>query len=124
MIHKSFVKVVSYFLNKIHRTEKRLAFLMNAKDIKNEEALTGFIDNEKVIVFNDSGKFIAHSAVCTHMQCTVDWNRAHDEAIHCHCHGARFDPRSGEVLRGPAKLPLPPLQIEIDPSGDVHLKKT
>lgn len=96
---------------------------MNTKDIKNGEAVVGLIDNEKVIVFNDNGKFIARSAVCTHMQCTVDWNRVHDEAIHCHCHGSRFEPRSGAVLKGPAKLPLPILQIEVDQNGDIHLRK-
>jgi Rieske Fe-S protein len=54
------------------------------------------------------GELTAFSAVCTHAGCDVVWN---DGEIRCPCHHARFDPATGEPVRGPARLPLTPLEV-------------
>ncbi|MFC6838188.1 FAD-dependent oxidoreductase [Halomarina ordinaria] len=51
------------------------------------------------------GELHAVSAVCTHMDCVVDWNPA-EESWDCPCHGSRFAP-DGRVLDGPAVEDLP-----------------
>lgn len=63
--------------------------------------------------------FVAYSAVCTHLGCTVDWTehphevgQAHD---HCPCHVGEFDPyRGARVLAGPAPRPLPQIGIAVE----------
>lgn len=55
----------------------------------------------------------AFSAVCTHQGCTVV---AAGEQLMCPCHGSRFALLTGEVLRGPAEKPLPPIGVRL--SGD------
>ncbi len=55
--------------------------------------------------------FRAFNASCTHSGCIVTGVR--DEQIACGCHGARFDPDSGEVQAGPAKSPLGKIMIEM-----------
>ncbi|HUS24327.1 MAG TPA: FAD-dependent oxidoreductase [Candidatus Binatia bacterium] len=62
---------------------------------------------EKLAVHrDDEGRLHVVSAVCTHMQCVVRWNRA-ERSWDCPCHGSRFGP-DGQVLEGPALAALPP----------------
>jgi Rieske Fe-S protein len=56
------------------------------------------------------GALVAYSSVCTHLSCTVVWNRS-DERIDCPCHDGRFDPLDGGVLAGPPPRPLPKIGL-------------
>lgn len=49
----------------------------------------------------------AFSSVCTHQGCAVA------ATFKCPCHGSRFDPSTGVNLAGPAKLPLPVIEVKI-----------
>jgi glycine/D-amino acid oxidase-like deaminating enzyme/nitrite reductase/ring-hydroxylating ferredoxin subunit len=63
------------------------------------------VDSEKWAVFkDDNGQVHCQSAVCTHMDCIVDWNDA-EKSWDCPCHGSRFE-ATGEVIEGPAFSPL------------------
>jgi Rieske Fe-S protein len=60
----------------------------------------------KIAVYRDpAGKVHRHSAICTHLQCVVQWNPT-EKSWDCPCHGSRFDP-DGKVLMGPAIDDLP-----------------
>lgn len=68
-------------------------------------------DGERVAVFkDDEGELQAVSAVCTHLQCLVEFNDG-DRTWDCPCHGSRFA-TDGSVLQGPAKQPLPKKQVK------------
>ncbi len=71
---------------------------------------SGRLDREKHIAYYTDAQGIEHrlSSYCTHEHCDVEWD-ADQEGWHCPCHGARYTPE-GEVLNGPAKDPLRPLQ--------------
>jgi cytochrome b6-f complex iron-sulfur subunit len=74
---------------------------------------TGFRFYDKVIVVFGFGKLAVFSSTCPHLGCRI--NRAEGSEIVCPCHGSRFNVQ-GEVLRGPAKRGLQPLQFELDRS--------
>ena len=60
----------------------------------------------KVAVYRDpQGRLHKCSAVCTHLQCIVQWNHI-EQSWDCPCHGSLFDPL-GKVLMGPAIDDLP-----------------
>jgi Rieske Fe-S protein len=61
---------------------------------------------KKLAIYRDpAGKIHRHSAICTHLQCVVQWNPV-EKSWDCPCHGSRFDPE-GKVLMGPAIDDLP-----------------
>lgn len=62
---------------------------------------------ERVAAYRDPAG-VAHvvSATCTHLGCAVAWNAA-ETTWDCPCHGSRFAP-DGDVLEGPATVPLAP----------------
>lgn len=57
-----------------------------------------------IVVRLPSGEFRAFSAVCTHLQCTVQY-RPDLECIWCPCHNGVFD-LSGKNVSGPPPRPL------------------
>jgi Rieske Fe-S protein len=70
------------------------------------------IKGQQVAVYRDERDQVhAHSAVCTHMHCIVQWNDS-EKSWDCPCHGARFD-AYGQVVNGPAVRALTPFSIEM-----------
>ncbi|MFB6069975.1 MAG: ubiquinol-cytochrome c reductase iron-sulfur subunit [Halanaeroarchaeum sp.] len=71
--------------------------------------------------------YVAYSAICTHLGCTVDWiEEAHQETNkpydHCYCHGSEYDPYEGaKVIHPPASRPLPQIGVTISDEGNVQL---
>lgn len=73
-------------------------------------------DGAKILVAQPTaGEAVAFSAICTHRGCTV---APQDTVLHCPCHGSEFDPSTGQVLRGPAKDPLPGVAVKVQ-DGEV-----
>ena len=66
-----------------------------------------------VLVHLESGDFVAYSAVCTHQQCTVAYQKQSSQ-LACPCHGSIFDPsKNAQVVTGPAPRPLPEIPITV-----------
>jgi Rieske Fe-S protein len=64
-----------------------------------------------VLTRTPDGQVHAFSATCTHQGCTV--GSVAGGRISCPCHGSQFDAVTGEVLRGPATRPLPPVTVDV-----------
>ena len=64
-----------------------------------------------ILVRTASGEWRAFSAVCTHLQCTVQY-RADLELIWCACHNGRFD-LSGKNIAGPPPRPLDQFEVAV-----------
>jgi glycine/D-amino acid oxidase-like deaminating enzyme/nitrite reductase/ring-hydroxylating ferredoxin subunit len=77
-----------------------------ASEIKTGEGKILEQDGEKIAGYRDeNNKLHLCSAVCTHMDCIVNWNEA-EKTWDCPCHGSRFN-YDGTVLEGPAITDLP-----------------
>lgn len=64
------------------------------------------------IVCLASGEILALSRVCTHLGCSVPWNKEKERFV-CPCHGSRFT-MQGEVEHGPAPRPLDYYAVRIE----------
>jgi Rieske Fe-S protein len=74
----------------------------------------------KIAVYREpSGALVEKSAVCTHLKCTVEWNKV-EKSWDCPCHGSRFDSH-GNVINGPAISGLRDAEIA-DPAA--HLRRS
>ncbi|MFF5103501.1 Rieske (2Fe-2S) protein [Streptomyces sp. NPDC000134] len=71
-----------------------------------------FADREVVVTQPSPGEFKAFSATCTHQGCAV--KNVADGVINCPCHNSNFSITDGSVSSGPAREPLPAVQITVD----------
>jgi rieske iron-sulfur protein len=66
--------------------------------------------------------FVAYSAICTHLGCTVSWmaNQESPSAsfTECYCHNSIFNPAQGaKVMGGPAPIPLAQIGVKVMQDG-------
>ena len=64
-----------------------------------------------------SDGLIGMNATCTHNGCTV---KQESEGLLCPCHGALFDPKNGDRLRGPASYPLERVSVR-EADGTIYI---
>jgi len=80
-----------------------------ASDFKVGEVI--YFRKERVFVERSEQGFLVIPAVCTHLNCIVNWNEMLKK-FECPCHGAKFN-RFGEVLEGPPPRPLDLHRLQI-----------
>ncbi|NWJ45862.1 MAG: Rieske 2Fe-2S domain-containing protein [Chloroflexi bacterium] len=71
-----------------------------------------------IVIHNSNGSVKAFSSICTHEGCEVTYY-PNQQYLECPCHGARFDPNTGAVLRRPANRPLKAYNVSVDNSGNI-----
>jgi cytochrome b6-f complex iron-sulfur subunit len=69
-----------------------------------------------ILMKKSDGNLIALSMLCTHVCCELSYVTGNQ--LYCPCHGSLFD-ENGNVLQGPAILPLPTVEFTQDNSGNV-----
>lgn len=75
-----------------------------------------------ILVCTPEGEYRAFSAVCTHLQCTVQY-RDDFKHIWCACHNGHFD-LTGRNIEGPPPRPLEEYRVEIRGEDVVVIRKT
>ena len=73
-----------------------------------------------ILIRTQDGKFNAFSAVCTHLDCTVQF-RSDWGIIWCACHNGRYD-LTGRNIAGPPPRPLTPFEVNIK-DGEVYVSE-
>lgn len=65
-----------------------------------------------LLIHHADDTWVAMDGVCTHMGCEVRYE-SNKNRVYCPCHGGVFDPKTGAVLVGPPKKPLPLYNVEL-----------
>jgi cytochrome b6-f complex iron-sulfur subunit len=74
--------------------------------------------NKYYLVRFEDGGFLALSLICSHLGCSVIWDKAKNQFL-CPCHSSAFD-RFGNVINSPAPRPLDFYPVRIE-SGKVKV---
>ena len=64
-----------------------------------------FGSSPAMLIHGADDSWVAFSAVCTHLGCTVKFEPELNR-IHCSCHGGTYDPHTGKNISGPPPKPL------------------
>jgi len=81
-----------------------------------------FLPQHKLYIFREEDDFHVISALCTHLNCIVDWKPEQKE-FYCSCHGSVFS-QEGINLTGPAPKPLPWYPLSLAPDGNLIIDST
>ncbi len=82
------------------------------QDVKpNSGQIFKFGNHPAILIRTPSGDLRAFSAVCTHLQCTVQYRPDLSE-IWCACHNGHYD-LNGKNIAGPPPRPLDPYVVNV-----------
>lgn len=73
-----------------------------------------------ILIMTSSGEVKAFSAICTHLDCTVQY-RSDLQLIWCACHNGRYD-LTGKNIAGPPPKPLENYKVILK-SGEIIVSK-
>ncbi len=77
----------------------------------NEGKIFKFGSKPGILVSTPSGEYRAFSAICTHLDCTVQY-RQDEKLIWCACHNGRYD-LTGRNISGPPPRPLEEFKVNV-----------
>lgn len=69
------------------------------------------VTGKTVLVYNNGTDLLVFNDLCTHQGCQVEYITKSHKFI-CPCHGSEYN-KTGEVLKGPALLPLQRLEYKV-----------
>ncbi len=69
-----------------------------------------------MLIHHADNTWVALTAVCTHLGCTVQYEPQMNR-IHCACHGGVYDPRTGANVSGPPPKPLKLFKVAVNDTG-------
>ncbi len=101
------------FITPRRRDLTRRIFAMHLEElpVNTSRKLTDLRGKDLVLVRTGEHEVKAMTTVCTHLGCTVHWEKDRQE-FYCPCHAGRFD-KDGNVLAGPPPAPLDTYHTEI-----------
>jgi cytochrome b6-f complex iron-sulfur subunit len=77
----------------------------------NTGVIFNFGNSPALLVRTPEGEFRAFNAICTHLDCTVQY-RPEGSQVWCPCHNGLFD-LGGGVVSGPPPRPLERLAVQV-----------
>jgi thiosulfate dehydrogenase (quinone) large subunit len=75
-----------------------------------------------LVIQQTADHFVAFNAICPHEGCTVAYQSS-AKIIACPCHGSEFNPRNGDVVRGPATYGLTRITVIKGANGNLYVPK-
>src|SRR6266496_1074342 len=71
-----------------------------------------------ILIRSPEGEYYAYVQKCSHMGCSVYFDRARG-CLECPCHRGAYESRTGYVLHGPPTRPIDPIYLQMRAGGEV-----
>ena len=84
--------------------------------LKGTSKMFKFGHSPAVLIHHLDDTWVAMTAVCTHLGCTVQYEPQADR-IHCACHGGVYNPYTGANVSGPPPKPLKLFKVAVNENG-------
>ena len=90
-------------------------FTVAALDQLGNRELAAFaVSGDRVAIATVDDAFYAFGDTCTHLGCSLADGNLEGTTVTCPCHGSQFDVTTGEVVRGPAREPVPSYPVRLE----------
>jgi nitrite reductase/ring-hydroxylating ferredoxin subunit len=96
---------------------------IKAADIPPGSCMLSRVGNEDVAIFNVDGQLYAIQNRCTHAGGPLCEGGLWGDVVQCPWHGSEFNVRTGEVVSGPAKVPVKAYRVSVV-GGIVSISET
>jgi len=87
---------------------------------KDSSKIIRFGNKPVILIRTADDKFVAYSAVCTHLDCTVQY-RKDMGTMWCACHNGKYD-ITGRNISGPPPRPLDPYKVDVK-GDEIYISK-
>lgn len=81
------------------------------------------VDGEKICIINIDGNFYAIGNVCTHMGGPLNEGNLDGFEVECPWHGSKFDVRTGEPTKPPARLAVSSYEVKVQDNSILVRKR-
>ena len=92
------------------------------KDIQAAQMKAVEVAGESICVSNVDGKYYAIGNICTHVGGPLDQGTLEGYEVECPWHGSKFDVRTGEPTKPPARSPEPTHEVKVE-GDNILLRK-
>jgi glycine betaine catabolism B len=94
------------------------------KDIQATQMKAVEVAGEDICVANVDGKYYAIGNICAHVGGPLDQGTLEGYQVECPWHGSKFDVRTGEPTKPPAKNPEPTYEVKVEVDNILLRKRT
>ncbi len=84
------------------------------KDIQPSTMKAVDLGSERVCIVNVEGNYYAIGNVCTHVGGPLDEGTLEGYEVECPWHGSKFDVRTGEPTKPPARQAVPKYEVKVE----------
>lgn len=94
-----------------------------SKDIESSSMIAVDVAGEKVCIINIEGNYYAIGNVCTHVGGPLDEGTLEGYEVECPWHGSKFDVRTGEPTKPPARQAVSKYEVKIQDNNILARKQ-
>lgn len=94
-----------------------------SKDIEPSSMKAVDVAGEKVCIINIEGNYYAIGNVCTHVGGPLDEGTLEGYEVECPWHGSKFDVRTGEPTKPPARQAVSKYEVKIQDNNNILARK-